>query len=37
MYNGDWDNAKLETKMLLSLAFQQHDAFNVYKRLLGYV
>jgi hypothetical protein len=37
MYKGDWENAKLESKLLLSLAFQQHDAFKIYKRLLGYV
>jgi hypothetical protein len=37
MYNGEWENAKLESKLLLSLAFKQHDAFKIYKRLLGYV
>jgi hypothetical protein len=37
MYNGEWENAKLESKLLLSLAFKQHDAFKTYKRLLGYV
>ncbi len=37
MYNGAWENAKLESKLLLSLAFKQHDAFKIYKRLLGYV
>jgi hypothetical protein len=37
VYNGEWENAKLESKLLLSLAFKQHDAFKIYKRLLGYV
>lgn len=37
IYNGEWENAKLESKLLLSLAFKQHDAFKIYKRLLGYV
>lgn len=37
MYQGNWENAKIESKLLLSLAFKQNDAFRTYKHLLGYV
>lgn len=37
MFKGNWENAKLESKLMLSLAFNKKEAFKTYKRVLGYV
>jgi hypothetical protein len=37
MFKGNWENAKLESKLMLSLAFNKTEAFKNYKRVLGYV
>jgi len=37
MFKGNWENAKIESQLLLSLAFKNKKAFETYKKSLGYL
>ena len=37
MFQSNWENAKIESQLLLSLAFKNKTAFETYKKTLGYL
>lgn len=37
MFQNNWENAKIESQLLLSLAFKNKTAFETYKKSLGYL